>query len=143
MFFNLKNNFHENFKRQGPIKVGSDKQFGYTFSVLFFFLAVSPYLRNPQLRLILIVLSIILTAITLIEPSLLNYINKAWAKFGYYLGQIVSPIVLAILFFLVFTPIGLLLRLFAKDILDLKIDKSKKSYWFKSTNDTTSMKDQF
>ncbi|MEQ1723953.1 MAG: hypothetical protein ABL930_12315, partial [Pseudobdellovibrio sp.] len=62
---------------------------------------------------------------------------------GLFLNKIVSPIILFVLFFLVFLPIGLLLKIFRKDILSLKINKEQQSYWIKSETSSTNMVDQF
>ena len=69
--------------------------------------------------------------------------HEIWHKFGILLGNIVSPIVMGILFFAVVTPTGLILRIFGKDLLGKKFDKEKKSYWVKRETPVGSMKRQF
>ena len=76
------------------------------------------------------------------NSKLLTPLNKVWAKFGEILGKIVSPIILAVIFFGIVTPIGLLLRLFRKDVLNLKLD-NKSSYWLKREKDMNQMDKQF
>ena len=73
---------------------------------------------------------------------ILTPLNRLWFKFGIFLGKIISPIILGIIFFLVVTPTGILLRLFGKDVINLKYNKNN-SYWIKKTGPKSKMKDQF
>lgn len=136
-------NFHESFDRPAPLKVGSNKQFGYVFAALFFILSVSSYPIRSKIRILLIVASILTVAVTLLNPQLLTKPNRLWAHFGQILNKIISPVILGVLFFIIFTPMSLILKICRKDILDLKIDKSKNTYWLKSPSQDSSMKDQF
>jgi hypothetical protein len=136
-------NFHESFDRANPLKVGSNRQFGYVFSVLFFILSISSYPILPKIRIVLMVASILTAATTLLNPQLLTKPNRLWTRFGEILGQVVSPIILGFLFFVIFTPMAFILKICRKDVLDLKIEKSKTTYWVKSPLMDTSMKDQF
>lgn len=139
-----KNFSHESFDRKEDLVVGSDKKFGYLFAALFFLLGVSSLIIAFYMRLILFGLSFSFLAAALLNPSVLHPVNKLWMRFGLFLNKIISPVILAVLFFAVFMPIGLTLRLFRKDILNLRLDKSLKSYWIDSTQTLpTSMKDQF
>jgi hypothetical protein len=139
-----KNFSHESFERKEELVVGSDKKFGLIFSAIFFLLGVSSLIIAFYFRLVLFALSFSFLAAALINPSALHPINKLWMKFGLLLNKIVSPVILAFLFFVVFTPMGLLLKIFRKDILKLRLDKNIKSYWIDSTQALpTSMKDQF
>ena len=72
----------------------------------------------------------------------LNPFKRIWIKFGEILGKVIAPLVLSIVYFIVITPIGLLLRIFGKDLLGIKFLK-KKSYWIKRDKDLGSMKNQF
>ena len=87
--------------------------------------------------------SIVFLAITLIDPVRLKPLNQLWGQFGLLLNKIISPVILGLLFFSAFVPVGLILKLCKKDVLDLKINKQQKSYWITSENDLSSMKDQF
>ncbi len=136
-------NFHESFERTSPLKVGSNRQFGYVFAILFFVLSVSTYTIVPKIRIVLVVASILLAAAALIKPSVLQKPNYLWALFGQLLNRVMSPLILAVLFFLVFTPMAFLLKICRQDILGLKMNSFKESYWIKSSNQSTSMKDQF
>lgn len=136
-------NFHESFERAAPLKMGSNKQFGYVFAALFFILSISSYPILPKIRIFLIIASTLTTAVTLLNPQLLTTPNRLWARFGELLGKVVSPMILGVLFFVIFTPMAVILKICRKDVLDLKIEKSKKSYWVKSPAQDSSMKDQF
>ena len=78
----------------------------------------------------------------LINSKILTPLNKLWFKFGIILGKIVSPFVMGIIFFLVVTPIGLIMRLFGKDLLNLKYNGNK-SYWIEKSGPKSKMKNQF
>ena len=70
-------------------------------------------------------------------------LNKLWFKFGMILGAIVTPIVMGLIFFLIVTPIGLIMRIMGKDLLNKKYDKEKNTYWIKKYKNMSSMKKQF
>ena len=139
-----KNFSHESFERKEELVIGSDKKFGYVFAAIFFILSVSSLVLGLYLRLVLLTLSLICLSAALLNPVVLRPANKLWMRFGLFLNKIISPIILAVLFFAVFVPVGLVLKIFRKDILNLRINKKLKSYWIDSTlNAPTSMKDQF
>ena len=78
----------------------------------------------------------------ILNSSLLTPLNKVWFKFGLLLGRIISPIVMGIIFFLVVTPIGLLMRFLQKDLLNLKFNK-RNTYWIEKSGPKSKMKNQF
>lgn len=138
-----KNFSHENFERIEKVKLGSDRNFGLTFSAFFMLLAVGPLVLHHRFRPWAFVLSIICLLVAIISPQWFKSLNIIWTQLGILLNRIVSPAVLSVLFFLVFTPMGYLLRFFKKDILDLSLSKQSASYWIASPKETSSMKDQF
>ena len=77
------------------------------------------------------------------NSKFLSPLNKLWSKFGILLGMIVSPVVMGIVFFLVVTPVGIVLRIMGKDLLNKKINKNIQSYWIKREKNITTMKEQF
>ena len=77
------------------------------------------------------------------NSKLLTPLNKLWFKFGMILGAIVTPIVMGLIFFLVVTPIGLIMRIMGKDLLNIKYDKKKNTYWINKDKNMSSMKKQF
>ena len=111
---------------------GSNRSFGVLFSIVFLLIAFWPILESHSLNDVKIwslIVSLVFLILAIIKSKILTPFNIVWIKFGNFLGKIIAPIILAILFFLVVTPIGLLLRIFNKDILNLRITKNLKTYW--------------
>jgi len=129
--------------KQKEIKIGSNKNFGLVFFVMFILIALWPLLSDGNIRIWSVIVSIIFLILGLLNSKILTPLNKIWIRFGILLGKIVSPIVMGIVYFGVVTPIGLIMKLFGKDILNLKIDKNKNTYWSSKTKTTSKMKNQF
>ena len=123
------------------IKLPSNRNFGVVFFVVFLLIALWPLLNENELRLWSLLLSLIFLLLGMINSKFLTPFNKLWFKFGIFLGNFISPIVMGFVFFLVVTPTGLIMRLFGKDILRLK--KNKITYWINKDRDDSSMKNQF
>ena len=124
------------------IKVPSNKSFGVVFFVVFLVIALYPLINNEDVRLWSLVVSLIFIILGLLNSQILTPLNKLWFKFGILLGKIISPFVMGVIFFLVVTPIGLIMRLIGKDVLNLRYHKDK-SYWIKKTGPKSKMKNQF
>ncbi len=124
------------------IKIGSNRSFGIVFFVVFLLIALYPLLKDSDLRIWSIVISFIFLALGLSNSNLLTPLNKLWFKFGLFLGKIISPLIMGFIFFAVVTPIGILMRILGKDLLNLKYNK-KKSYWIEKTGPKSKMKNQF
>ena len=124
------------------IKISSNKNFGIVFFVVFLIIAIYPLIKGHEMRLWSILLSIIFLVLGLLNSKLLSPLNKFWFKFGIFLGNIISPIIIGIIFYLVVTPIGLTMRLLGKDILKLKFHNDN-SYWIKKSGPKSKMKNQF
>ena len=124
------------------IKTSSNKSFGIVFFIVFLIIALYPMIKGGDLRLWSLIVSLIFLILGLINSNILTPLNRLWFKFGIFLGKIVSPIILGTIFFLIVTPTGLLLRLFGKDVINLKYNKNN-SYWIKKTGPKSNMKDQF
>ena len=124
------------------IKISSNKNFGIVFSIFFLLIAIYPLTNNNELRIWSLVIAIIFLALGLINSKVLTPLNKLWFKFGILLGKIISPLIMGLIFFVVVTPIALLMRLFDKDLLNLKFNKSK-SYWIEKNEPKSKMKNQF
>ena len=123
-------------------KISSNRSFGILFSIVFAIIAFWPIIRGDPLRLWSIPISIIFLVLGLLNSKLLNPLNIVWVKFGELLGRIIAPIVMAIIYFIIVTPIGLFMRLIGKDLLNLKFSKSN-TYWIKREKKVGSMKKQF
>jgi len=124
------------------IKIGSNRSFGIVFFVVFLIIATYPLINGDELRLWSLVTSIVFLFLGLINSKILNPLNKLWFKFGIFLGKIISPLVMSIIFFLVVTPIGFLMRIFSKNFMNLNKNNDK-SYWIVSNERKSKMKDQF
>ena len=102
------------------IKISSNRSFGIVFFIVFLIIAIYPLINNADLRIWSLIISIIFLILGLINSKFLTPLNKLWFKFGLLLGRLISPIIMGIIFFFVVTPIGLILRIFGKDVLNLK-----------------------
>ena len=127
---------------QKNIKLPSNRNFGIVFFIVFLIIALWPVLKQNDIRIWSLIISFIFFVLGLINSKLLTPLNKLWFKFGIFLGNIISPIVMGIVFFLVVTPTGLIMRFFRKDILKLKKNSSN-SYWINKDNTNSSMRNQF
>ena len=125
------------------IKISSNRSFGLLFFIVFLIVALWPLKYEEDIRLWSLVLSIIFFILGILNSQLLTPLNKLWFKFGMFLGLIVSPIVMGIVYFLVVTPIGIFMRLLGKDLLKTSKAKNASTYWIKRINKQSTMKKQF
>ena len=124
------------------VKISSNRSFGIVFFIFFLIISIFPLFNDGNLRVWSIILSIIFLILGLLNSSVLSPLNKMWFKFGILLGNFMSPIILGIIFFVVVTPIAFIMRLFGKDVLNLK-KNNKKSYWIERSPIKSKMKNQF
>ena len=124
------------------IKPGSNRSFGFVFFIVFLIIAFYPLTNNESVKIWSLVFSIIFLVLGIFNSKLLNPLNKIWFKFGLLLGAIFSPIIMAIIFFFVVTPIAFIIRFLKKDLLNLKFNNNK-SYWIEKSGQKSQMKDQF
>jgi len=124
------------------IKIGSNRSFGIVFFVVFLLISIYPLINEGNIRYWSLIISFIFLILGFLNSKILTPLNKIWFKFGIFLGRIISPLVMGIIFFFVVTPTGLLMRIFRKDLLNLKFN-SDKSYWIKKTEPKSKMKNQF
>ena len=124
------------------IKISSNRSFGIVFFMVFLLLAFYPLTYNGETRVWSLIISLIFLILGLLNSKILAPLNKLWFKFGIFLGKIISPLIMGIIFFLVVTPIGLIMRIFKKDILNLKYNKNV-SYWIEVNGPKSKMKNQF
>ena len=124
------------------IKISSNRSFGIVFFIVFILIAFYPLINQGEVRIWSIVISLFFFILGIANSKILTPLNRIWFKFGLFLGKIISPIIMGIIFFLVVTPIGLIMRLFGKDVINLKFD-SNKSYWIEKTEPKSNMKNQF
>ena len=124
------------------IKIGSNRSFGLVFFVVFLLISIYPFLKDGNIRIWSLIISLIFLVLGLLNSNLLSPLNKLWFKFGLFLGKIISPIIMGIIFFLVVTPIAVIMRLLKKDLLNLKF-KENNTYWIDKTGPKSKMKNQF
>ncbi len=124
------------------IKIGSNRNFGIVFFIVFLIISLYPMTKNQDIRIWSFTIAFIFLILGILNSKILTPLNKIWFRFGLFLGKIVSPLVMGIIFFLVVTPIGLFMRIIGKDILNLKFNKNE-SYWIKKTGPKSKMKNQF
>ena len=125
------------------VKVGSEKSFGFIFTIFFIIIGLYPLWYGNNIRFWSLVLAFIFLFITIFLSKVLIVPNKLWFIIGKLLGNIVSPIIILLLYFLTVTPIGIIMRLLGKDLINLKLDKSAKSYWIEREKSLDSMENQF
>ncbi|MDA8867374.1 SxtJ family membrane protein [Candidatus Pelagibacter sp.] len=129
-------------KNYKNIKISSDKSFGLVFFCFFLIISFYPIIDGGKLRYWSLTLSFIFLILGLLNSSILSPLNRLWYKFGLILGSIVSPVVMGVVFFIVITPISLIMKILGKDLLNLKKVKSN-TYWIEKKDSKSTMKNQF
>ena len=124
------------------IKIGSNRSFGIVFFVVFLIIGLWPLINNGDIRNWSVIISAIFLVLGLLNSKVLTPLNKTWFRFGIFLGNFIAPIVMAIVYFLVVTPIGILMKIVKKDLINLKKNNNK-SYWIEKNEIKSSMKNQF
>ena len=122
---------------------GSNKSFGLLFFVIFLGFGLWPLKSGESFNKYLILISIIFLILVLINSKLLSPLNNIWIKFGEILGIIIAPMVMALVYFVILTPVSLIVRIFGKDLLGLKFLKKQDTYWIERKKNLNPMKKQF
>lgn len=121
----------------------SNKSFGVLFFVVFLILGLWPLKNGEGLNFYFISASLVFLLLGLLNSKLLSPLNKSWIKLGEILGLIIAPIVMALVYFVILTPVSLIVRIFGKDLIGLKFSKKQDSYWIKRKKKLLMMKKQF
>ena len=121
----------------------SNKSFGLLFFVVFLILGLWPLKNGENLNYYFLTASAIFLLLGLINSKLLSPLNKLWIKLGEVLGVIIAPIVMALVYFVILTPVSIIVRVFGKDLLGIKFNKKINSYWIKRKKNLGSMRKQF
>ena len=124
------------------IKIGSNRSFGVVFFVVFLLIGLWPILKGNEIRIWSVVISLIFLILGILNSKILTPFNKIWFRFGIFLGNFISPIIMGIVFFLVVTPTGLIMKLLRKDLINLRKNNSS-TYWIEKKDIKSSMKNQF
>mgnify|MGYP001208736133 CR=1 FL=1 len=123
-------------------KNNQNRSFGLLFFIVFIALALWPLTNQGEINIYLVIISLIFLTLGFLNSKILSPFNKAWIKLGEILGRFIAPVVMAIIYFLILTPISLLVRLSGKDLLKLKKNKSS-TYWIKREKNIGNMDKQF
>ena len=123
-------------------KKNSNRTFGILFFLVFLVIGIWPILSNEDLRWWSIIISLIFLFLGIINSKILTPFNKIWIKIGELLGRVIAPIVMAIIYFFIITPMSILLKLLRKDLLKIKFSPVT-TYWIKRDKKFGSMKRQF
>ena len=124
------------------VKISSNRSFGIVFFVVFIIVSIYPLTNDQDIRLWSLIVSLIFLILGLLNSKLLKPLNWLWFKFGLLLGGIVSPLIMGIIFFSVVTPIGLIMKILRKDLLNLNFNNNR-SYWIEKNEPKSKMKNQF
>jgi Saxitoxin biosynthesis operon protein SxtJ len=124
---------HEQFDRGHEVKASSDRAFGFVMAAVLAIIGAWTLYRGGSSAFWWLAAAALFLGPALIRPSLLKPLNRLWTKFGLMLHAVVSPLIMGLMFFLVVTPTGLLMRLAGKDPLRLKRDPAAPTYWIKRT----------
>ncbi|MCZ6894079.1 MAG: SxtJ family membrane protein [Gammaproteobacteria bacterium] len=132
--------------REETVQGSSNRSFGLVFAAVFAIIGLWPLIGDGAVRVWSLAVSLVFLALALLWPVALAPLNRLWTRFGLLLHHIVNPIVMGVLFYLVVTPTGLVMRMLGKDLLRLRFDPQAKSYWIERQPPgpaPETMKDQF
>ena len=125
------------------IEKSTNRSFGLVFFIVFLIIGLWPLANGGSVRFWSLIIALIFLFLGILNSKILTPLNVLWSKFGELLGIVIAPIVMGIIFFLVVTPTGLIMRMFGKDLLRNKFQINNESYWIKKEENKSSMKKQF
>ncbi len=125
------------------IKAGTERNFGLVFAAVFLIISLYPLWFGKNMHLWACIIAFIFFFFAIFLPKVLILPNKLWFKLGSFLGAIVSPIIMGMIFFLTVTPTGMIMRLLGKDILNQKINKTIKKFINSNKKDIADLKIDF
>jgi len=124
------------------IKLSSNRSFGIVFFIVFLIIATWPLLNGNEIRYWSLIISIVFLLLGILNSKILTPLNKIWFKIGILLGNVIAPIIMGIIFFVVVTPTSFVMKILRKDLLNLK-KNNENSYWIEKKNENSKMKNQF
>jgi len=130
-------------KYSSNIKRSSNRNFAIIFCIFFILITFFLYFKYSSLNIFTISIALFFLFFAFIYPKIFYYPNLIWFYFGIVLGNIISPIIMFIIFYSLIIPTGIFLKIIKKDILNLKIYKNKKTYWNNRAEIKINMKNQF
>ena len=116
------------------IKLPSNRSFGIVFFIFFLIIALWPLKSDSDINVISLLISLVFLILGLFNSNLLKPLNFIWMKFGLMLGKFISPIVMAIIYYLTVVPTGLIFKILNKDLLNTKKKNNHKTYWITKKN---------
>ena len=128
---------------KASVKISSNRSFGLLFFIVFLAISLWPLKSQEDLRLWAFIIALIFFVLGILNSKFLTPLNKLWHKFGIFLGSIISPFVMGVVFFMVVTPIGLIMRFLGKDLLRINKSKFVSTYWISREKQNSTMKKQF
>ncbi len=128
---------------KASVKISSNRSFGLLFFIVFLAISLWPLKSQEDLRLWAFILALIFFVLGILNSKFLTPLNKLWMKFGIFLGSIISPFVMGVVFFMVVTPVGLIMRFLGKDLLRINKSKFVSTYWISREKQNNTMKRQF
>tara|TARA_B100001057_G_C22553942_1_gene834574 strand:+ start:318 stop:704 length:387 start_codon:yes stop_codon:yes gene_type:complete len=124
------------------IQISSNRSFGIVFCIIFLLIGFYPLIKGGSLSVWALIISSIFLFLGISNSRALTSLNIIWFKFGIFLSKFFGPLIMGIIFFLIVTPIGLIMRFFKKDLLNLKSNNNQ-SYWIEKKGPKSKMKNQF
>jgi len=121
----------------------NNRGFGLLFFIVFLLIGLWPLLKGDNPRIYFFPIAFLFLVLGIINSKILTPLNKLWIKFGEQLGKVIAPIVMALVYFIVLTPISLLIKLSKKDLLKVKFSNKLETYWIKRIKDLGPMNKQF
>tara|TARA_Y100000817_G_C16806486_1_gene522187 strand:- start:623 stop:1015 length:393 start_codon:yes stop_codon:yes gene_type:complete len=115
-------------------QIPSNKNFGITFGIIFIIVSIILFFYDLS-YLLLAFIGLIFIFLGIINSKFLYPLNFIWFKFGIFLSRLISPLILFLMFYLIITPYGLIVRLFKKEIREIKSKKKTlkgNTFWNKS-----------
>lgn len=125
------------------IEKSTNRSFGLVFFIVFLIIGLWPLAHEDSVRFWSLIIALIFLFLGILNSKILTPLNVLWSKFGELLSIVIAPIVMGIIFFLVVTPTGLIMKMLGKDLLRNKFQINNKSYWIKKEKNKSSMKKQF
>jgi hypothetical protein len=120
---------HEDFSREEAVQGSSNRVFGLTIAAALTIVAAWPLVRQRPVRWWAVAVALVFLGAAIISPQILGPLNRLWLRLGLLLQRIVTPAIMALLYYGTVTPIALALRLGGKDLLRLRLDRGAASYW--------------
>ena len=121
----------------------SNKSFGILFFIVFLGFGLWPLTKNLSPNIYLIIIASCFLILGVLDSKILTPLNNLWIQLGEFLGKLIAPVVMALIYFFILTPVSLIVRVFGKDLLSLKFLKEQESYWRQRKKDIGKMDKQF